>query len=114
MNIEQLRTLCLSLPYATEDVKWKSDLCFCIGEKLFCVTSLTPDVEGTTLKVKPDEFEEMIARQGIVPASYVARYHFIWVENWDVLSESEWDYYVRQSYELIKAKLPAKTLKMLK
>jgi predicted DNA-binding protein (MmcQ/YjbR family) len=113
MNIEQLRTLCLSLPHTTEDVKWKTDLCFCIAEKMFCVTSLEPEQEGATLKVKPEEFEAMIARPGILPAPYVARYHFIFVEKWDALSEAEWDFFVRQSYQLTKAKLPAKARKML-
>jgi predicted DNA-binding protein (MmcQ/YjbR family) len=113
MNIEQLRNLCLSLPHATEDVKWKTDLCFCIGEKMFCVTSLEPEKEGATLKVKPEEFEVMIARPGILPASYVARYHFIWLAKWAALSEAEWDFFVRQSYELTKAKLPPKLRKAL-
>jgi predicted DNA-binding protein (MmcQ/YjbR family) len=38
MNIEQLRKFCLSFPGATEDIKWGADLCFCVGEKMFCVT----------------------------------------------------------------------------
>ncbi len=37
MNNEAIRNFCLSLPKATEDVKWGSDLCFCIAKKIFCM-----------------------------------------------------------------------------
>jgi predicted DNA-binding protein (MmcQ/YjbR family) len=40
MNIEALRKFCLSLPAVTEDVKWGADLCFSVGGKMFCVTSM--------------------------------------------------------------------------
>ncbi len=40
MNLEHLRKYCLSFPGVTEDVKWGNDLCFCVGEKMFCVTGV--------------------------------------------------------------------------
>lgn len=108
MDIEALRKLALGLPHATEDVKWGSDLCFCIAGKMFCVTGLEQAVFGVSLKVRDDEFDEMCSRPGISPAPYVARYKWVWVQGADTLTNAEWEHYVRQSYELVKAKLPAK------
>ena len=33
MNIDEIRKYCLSMPHATEDVKWDNDLTFCVGKK---------------------------------------------------------------------------------
>lgn len=112
MNIEQLREFALSLPAATEDVKWESDLCFCIGKKMFCATGLNSESFGASFKVRDNEFEEMCSRSGIKPAAYVARYKWISVKG-DALSDEEWEHYVRQSYELVSSKLPKKLKKEL-
>ncbi|NNE54805.1 MAG: hypothetical protein HKN32_02200 [Flavobacteriales bacterium] len=107
MNIEELRTFCLCLPGTTEDIKWEKDLCFCIGEKMYCVTGTEPPF-GASFKVQAEEFEEMCARSNIIPAPYVARYKWVAVRSGDALSRSEWEHYVKQSYDLVKAKLPKK------
>lgn len=105
MNIEQIRAFCLSLPSATEDVKWENDLCFCIAEKMFCVTGLNGPF-GVSLKVRDDEFEELSTTRNIRPAAYVARYKWIHIDSEDRFTRDEWGHYIRQSYELVKAKLP--------
>ncbi len=109
MNIEKLRKLCLSLPHATEDVKWGNDLCFCVGKKMFCITGLSGNFK-VSLKVRDDEFDELSVSPGIIKAPYVARYKWILVENDSRFSEREWEHYIRQSYELVKEKLPQKVL----
>jgi len=55
MDIEQIRTFCLSLPFATEDIKWEDDLCFSIGNKLFCTGGLNPP-HHFSFKVKSQHF----------------------------------------------------------
>ncbi|QKJ31617.1 MmcQ/YjbR family DNA-binding protein [Mucilaginibacter mali] len=105
MNIEQLRAFCLSLPSATEDVKWEQDLCFCIGEKMFCVTGLNGPF-GVTLKVRDDEFEELSTSRDISVAAYVGRYKWVHISAADRFTQDEWEHYIRQAYELVKAKLP--------
>ena len=112
MNIEQLRQFCLSLPHSTEDVKWEKDLCFCIGEKMYCVTGLDDGLPEAAFKVSPEEFDELVERPGIDPAPYLARYKWV-LAAFDALSDTEWEQLVRQSYELVKAKLPAKIRKEL-
>lgn len=112
MNIEQLRALCLSYPGVTEDVKWDSDLCFLIGGKMFCSTSADAD-QGASFKVPDEEFDLMRHREGIIPAPYLARAKWVYVLDFQWLSDAEWAHYTRQSYELVKAKLPKNLLKNL-
>jgi predicted DNA-binding protein (MmcQ/YjbR family) len=40
MNAAGLEKLCLSLKGTTTDVKWGADLCYSVGEKMYCVTGL--------------------------------------------------------------------------
>ena len=106
MNIEEFRRLCLAFPNVTEDIKWEKDLCFCIGEKMFAVTGLDGSNEQASFKVLPAEYENMISKEGIVPAPYLARYKWV-LADFSSLTQREWSYFIQQSYELVKAKLPA-------
>lgn len=107
MNIETLREMCRSLPAVTEDIKWGHDLCFSVAGKMFCVAGLDGPLT-VSFKVRDDEFDEVSSSPGLRPAPYVARYKWVLVEEIDRLSRMEWEHYVKQSYELVKAKLPKK------
>ena len=114
MNIERLRKFCLSFPHATEDVKWGNDLCFCVGKKMFCVTGLeASETNQMSFKCTPEKFAELIERDGIVPAAYVARYHWVAVQRPDALSEKELKDLISNSYQMVFDKLPVKVRKSL-
>jgi predicted DNA-binding protein (MmcQ/YjbR family) len=110
MNIEELREFCLSLPHATEDVKWGADLCFCVGAKMFAVTGFD-SCGRLSFKCTPEKFSELIEREGIIPAPYVARYNWVYVENPEALAESELKDLISKSYQLVFDKLPPKVRK---
>lgn len=112
MNIDFLRKYCLSLPAATEDIKWGNDLCFSVGGKLFCVASLEPPFKAS-FKVKDEEFEELSASDGFIPAPYMARAKWVLVTKPSKLSKKEWEQYIKQSYELKKADLSKKLRQQL-
>src|SRR4026207_432703 len=105
MTIEDIRKIALKLPKTTEDIKWGNDLCFCIGEKMFAVTSLQPPVT-ISFKVKDEEFDELCNRMGIIPAPYVAKHKWVLVEDINKVGKKELVHFITQSYELVKAKLP--------
>jgi len=112
MNIEQLRKFCLSFPYVTEDVKWGADLCFCVGAKMFCVTGV--DSGGNvSFKTTPEKFAELVEIDGIIPAPYVARYHWVHLEKPDALAGSELKDLISESYRTVFEKLPPKLRKSL-
>jgi predicted DNA-binding protein (MmcQ/YjbR family) len=105
MNIEDLRSFCLALPGVTEDVKWSNDLCFCIAKKMFCVTGLKGPLQ-ISFKVTDEEFDELSNSRGFVPAPYVARYKWVLLEDPGKISMKKLQFYITQSYNLVKMKLP--------
>jgi predicted DNA-binding protein (MmcQ/YjbR family) len=106
MQIDAVRAFCRSLPHVTEDVKWDHDLCFSIGDRMFCVVDLEPP-HSIAFKCTPESFGELIEREGIVPAPYMARN--MWVQEQVLgvaLERRELETLVRMSYYLVLAKLP--------
>jgi predicted DNA-binding protein (MmcQ/YjbR family) len=69
---DSLIELCRSLPGATEDVKWGSNLIFSVGGKMFAGFDL-PDGEPLAFKVDPALFDEIASSKGFVPAPYMAK-----------------------------------------
>ena len=112
MNIDWLRKYCLSLPHVTEDVKWGDNLCFLLAEKLFCITDLEGEFK-CSFKVKNEEFFELTEREGIIQAPYFAKAQWVSVNNPQSLTKKEWEHYLKQSYDLVKSKLPKKILNQL-
>ena len=109
MDIEKVREFCLSLPGATEDVKWEKNLTFCIGEKMFAVVGLVPsDVSVMSFKCTPEAFAELTEKQGIKPAPYLARHHWVALERFDALGEKELKNHLKLACELVFEKLPKK------
>lgn len=112
MDLESLRGYCLSLPNATEDVQWGNDLLFRVGGKIFAGAGLdTPSSQVLSFKCTPEKFSELIEREGISPAPYTARYHWVALERFDALEEGELKSLIEASYQMVLSKLPKK-LKM--
>lgn len=112
MNIEQLRKFCLAFPGATEDIKWGNDLCFSVGEKMFCVTG-ADTMNGMSVKCTPEKFDELIERQGIDPAAYVGRYKWVSIHDFNAVTDAELKALIERSYQLVFDKLPSKIKKSI-
>jgi len=102
MNFKDIRNLCLSFPGVTEEVKWRQDRWFSVDNEPFCITDSETE-GGASFKVLEAEFDEMVSREGIIPAPYLDREHWVLVLEYIWLSDAEWAHYIRQSYELVKA-----------
>ncbi len=111
MNLDKLRALCMSMPGATEGLKWEDHICFMVGGKMFCVTAASG---GANVKVLPEEFDTLCDRDGIVPAPYMAHNKWVYIERFNALKPKEWEHYVHQSYELVRSKLSKKAQAALK
>ena len=107
-DIDQLRKYCLSLPAVTEDVKWENDLVFSVGNKMFCAAGLQQPLQFS-FKVADEDFEEMVLTEGFKPAPYLARAKWVLATSSSRLRAGEWQRFIKQSYELVKNKLPKKT-----
>ena len=109
MDIESVRKFCLSLPNVTEGVQWENDLLMRIGNKMFCVLSLEAASDHCmSFKCTPEKFAELVEQEGIMPAPYVARYHWVALERFDALPERELKGLLTTAYELVRDKLPKK------
>jgi len=114
MDIESVRSFCLSLAHVDEKVQWGNDLLFRIGEKMFAVVSLEPASDHCmSFKCTPEKFAELTEQDGIIPAPYVARYHWVALERFDALPASELKELLRTAYRLVYEKLPAKIKRQL-
>lgn len=108
MHIDQLRKLCLSFPGVTEQIQWGNDLLFKVGGKMFAITPLEPAPVWLSLKATPENFAELTERSGVIPAPYLARAKWIAIETREALSIPELEQLLRESYEMVRTKLPRK------
>ena len=109
--IDWIRGFCLTLPDTTEDVQWEHDLLFRIAGKIYCVANLEPGLSPTKLAFKctPEVFAELVEVEGIIPAPYMARNHWVAVIDLNALRQDEIKELVRGSYSLVWDRLPKKT-----
>jgi predicted DNA-binding protein (MmcQ/YjbR family) len=109
--LEWVREFCLGLPHTTEKVRWEHNLLFCVGDKVYCVANLEPGNGPSlvTFKCTPERFAELVEIEGIIPAPYMARNHWVSVTDMDCLRRSEIQKHIRGSYDLVLGKLPKKT-----
>lgn len=109
--VDSVRAFCLSLPHATEDVQWEHNLLFRIAGKMFCIANLEPAVSPTKIcfKCTPGKFAELVEIDGIIPAPYMARNHWVAMLDMDALRQPEIKELIQASYKMIFEKLPKKT-----
>jgi predicted DNA-binding protein (MmcQ/YjbR family) len=108
MDVDWLRELCLSFPGTTEQIQWGYDLLFKVGGKMYAVTPLEPAPVCLSFKASPENFAELTERQNIIPAPYLARAQWVALQTRDALRPEELARLLRESYEMILAKLPKK------
>lgn len=108
-DVDWVRELCLGFPHATEQLTWGVDLTFRISGRIFAVTVLEPAKVWLSFKCSPENFAELTERAGIIPAPYLARAQWVALETRDALAKQELAGLLRESYELVLAKLPKKT-----
>lgn len=119
MDNERIRTICLGLPHVAETVNWGHHLVYWVGDrdiggKMFAMT----DLEGIGTGVLwfhcgAERFHELLEVEGIIPAPYLAKAHWVTVERWDVLRPREIEDELRQAHTLVYEKLPKRTRTVL-
>ena len=113
MNVDWIRNLCLSFPQTTEQIQWGDDLVFKVAGKIHAIAVLRPAKTWLTFKASPEKFAELIERPGVIPAPYLARAKWVALETKEALSTDELTLLLRESYDMVVAKLPRKTRETL-
>jgi predicted DNA-binding protein (MmcQ/YjbR family) len=119
MDNERIREICLRFPHVTETVNWGHHLVYWtadrdIGGKMFAMTDLDGTGYGVLLfHCGAERFHELIENEDIVPSPYLAKAHWVTLLRWDALRGRQIEEELRLAYELISAKLPPGTRKIL-
>ena len=107
MDVESIRSYCLSFPQATENLQWGDELCFKIGGKIFVTLGL--DNRHMCFKCVPEKFAELVEQEHIRPAPYVGRYKWVMLNRLDALRDDELQELIQRSFEMVAAKAPKKS-----
>ena len=129
MDAERLRAFLLTLPHTVETMQWGANLVFWVGDKaiggkMFALINLDdpPHPESAASRgfhplisyaAGPARFSELLELEGLIPAPYFARAHWIAVLRWDVFPAAGWQRELRAAHALTLAKLPKKVLATL-
>jgi predicted DNA-binding protein (MmcQ/YjbR family) len=123
MDAERARGFLLRLAHVVETQQWGDNLVFWVGDKaiggkMFCLLNLdaggpeeTPGV--ASYSAGPERFAELVERNGLKPAPYMARIFWVAAERWGALRNGEWEDELRAAHAITLAKLPKKVLAVL-
>ena len=96
---------CLAFPAVVREEKWDDDVRFSVGEKLFCMISKTSPHQ-IALKCRLEDFHRLISQPGIVPAPYLARYHWVQIKQLDTLPVPQLQSLLQNASDLVGHSLP--------
>jgi predicted DNA-binding protein (MmcQ/YjbR family) len=128
MDAERLRAYLLTLPHIVETMQWGANLVFWVGDKsiggkMFALINLddpTPAqlAAGKPLPVLsyaagPLRYADLLELDGLIPAPYFARAHWVAALRWDVFAPAAWRRELDAAHALTLAKLPPKTRRAL-
>lgn len=101
MNIEEVRTFCLSLPHATERQPFGPDtLSLEIGGKIFCLLELSGAWQFYNLKVDPDFSVELRESYSCIrPGFHMNKKHWISVDFNSSIPLCREEEIIRHAYE---------------
>lgn len=112
MSFARLAEHAMTLPGATQDIKWGNDWVASVGGKMFLVGGRDPKTwKSCSFKVDPHRFLELTGLPGMAPAPYLARAGWVAVDNPKALPLSELKALVTRSHALVLATLTKKAQK---
>ncbi|WP_171013546.1 MmcQ/YjbR family DNA-binding protein [Chitinivorax sp. B] len=110
IDFDQCRQICAALPLSEVDIKWGTAECHCVVGKMYAIFGTEGSVPPKlSIKVDTRRFLELTEVPGITPAPYLARHHWVTLTVDCQLPADEIAALIRESFQLIAAKLPAKT-----
>lgn len=110
MNLEKLQTYCLSLPGTAEGFPFgETTLVFTVMGKLFALVDVD-SFESINLKCDPEEVEELRERyEAVLPGYHMNKKHWNTILFDGSIPDSLLLEWVKNSYDLVVAKLPKKS-----
>jgi predicted DNA-binding protein (MmcQ/YjbR family) len=119
MDAERLREYLLQLPHVVETMQWGANLVFWVGDKaiggkMFALLNLDDDQKAVlSFAAGPERYAELLETEGIFPAPYLARAHWVAIRDWGVFRRGELEELLKHGRGLIYEKLPKRTKEVL-
>jgi len=119
MDAERLREYLLRLPHVVETMQWGANLVFWVGDnaiggKMFALVNLDDDQRAVlSFAAGPGRYAELLEIEGVFPAPYLARAHWVALKHWGVFRSSELEELLEHGRRLIYDKLPKRTREVL-
>ncbi len=109
MRHADIETFCLSLRAATLSVQWGEARVFKVGGKMFAVLGPKEDKpHHLFFKAGETSFHILTQLRHIVPAPYLARAHWVYLERLDALPAKELKAYLERAHALVAMGLSKK------
>ena len=109
MRHAEIENFCLSLPAATLSVQWGEERVYKIGGKMFAMLGPKTDKpHHLFFKAGETSFHILTQLCHIIPAPYLARAHWVYLERLDALKTKELKAYLERAHALAAASLSKK------
>lgn len=115
MDAERARAFLLTLPHVVETMQWGDSLVYWVGDKaiggkMFTLLSLDGRMGAiVAFAAGAERAAELLERDGLFPAPYLARAGWVASKQWDVLRLREWQEQFTQAHALVLARLAPRT-----
>ena len=109
--MERTRAYLLGLPFVEETLQWDNLVYWVldktVGGKMFAMLVPEPGApQVMSFAVPPETYNDLLETEGVCPAPYLARAHWVAVERWNVFAERDLHQHLRAAYDRVEAKLP--------
>ena len=119
MDAEKARAFLLKLPHVAETMQWGENLVYwvadkAIGGKMFAVINLGPGGKTViSFAAGPERYADLLENDGVIPAPYLARAHWVALERWAAIPPAELAELLKAACAAIFEKLPRRTKDVL-
>jgi predicted DNA-binding protein (MmcQ/YjbR family) len=119
VDAERVREYLLQLPHVVETMQWGANLVFWVGDKaiggkMFALVNLDDDHRAVlSFAAGPERCAELLETEGVFPAPYLARAHWVAIQHWGVFPSSELQALLELGRRVVYDKLPQRTRKVL-
>src|ERR1700744_5289863 len=119
MDAERLREYLLPLPHVVETMQWGANLVFWVGDKafggkMFAMLHVDDNPKAVlSFAAGRERYAELLETDGVFPAPYLARAHWVSLRNWGGFGGSALEAFLERGRRLPYEKLPKSTKEVL-